>query len=58
MEGDVVMIDAKELERMRRQSIIDQCWERKLLERELKRERDAARSFNKAPGDPDWELEK
>ena len=52
------MIDAKELERMRRQSIIDQCWERKLLERELKRERDAARSFNKAPGDPDWELEK
>jgi hypothetical protein len=41
-------------ELMRRQAIIDQTWERMLLEKELLREEALRRSFHKAPGDPDW----
>jgi hypothetical protein len=37
-----------------RQQIIDQTWERMLLEKEMLREERERRSFHKAPGDPDW----
>jgi hypothetical protein len=45
-------------EQQRQQGLLDELWERKLIERELKREEAERRSFNKAPGDPDWEYVK
>jgi hypothetical protein len=38
----------------RRQAIIDAQWEQKLIEQQWRREKAQARSFHKAPGDPDW----
>ena len=45
-----------EQELMRRQAIIDQHWQAMLDEKELLRKEAEARSFHKAPGDPDWDL--
>ena len=45
-----------EQELMRRQAVIDQHWQAMLDEKELLRKEAERRSFNKAPGDPDWKL--
>jgi hypothetical protein len=45
-----------ELELIRRQAIIDQHWQAMLDEKALLRREAERRSFNKAPGDPDWKL--
>jgi len=45
-----------ELELIRRQAIIDQHWQAMLDEKEMLRREAERRSFNKAPGDPDWKL--
>jgi hypothetical protein len=37
------------------QAEIDRVWEQQILRKELAREEAEKRSFNKAPGDPDWE---
>ena len=41
-------------ELMRRQAILDRQWQAMLDEKERLRELAELRSFNKAPGDPDW----
>jgi hypothetical protein len=45
-----------EAEWQRRQMILDAWIEAKMIEWQWKRERDEARSWTKAPGDPDWDL--
>jgi hypothetical protein len=52
------MTDPTELERQRRQALIDMYWQAQLLEKELKRKRDEEKSFHRGPDDPDWEYVK